>query len=288
MPSAERGNGSAGSARRLDRITRRTQTFSQLLEDGYSIRAADMPGADDLMMRIYAAMAQKERELISERTCAALAAAKARGRVLGGNRGWQPAKPPCARAAARERAITADRYAYRLTEQLASLQTANAGLQRELAQTQEAKDALQRRYAADIPNGRLAELYALMADRLRAGVTEDRVAQALRDAEALRSCDGLMTRKRFLIQTAGQTPDRAVSLLDGLIQISATAPNGSEGLAKATTVGIVRAWTVEPITLTGLPVRQPIRINNLLLTLVVEASDLRGYGMASLSTCSSG
>jgi DNA invertase Pin-like site-specific DNA recombinase len=36
-----------------------------LLEDGVSIRAADMPGADDLMMRIYAAMAQKERELIS-------------------------------------------------------------------------------------------------------------------------------------------------------------------------------------------------------------------------------
>ena len=59
-------------AARLDRITRRAHTLSQLLEDGYSIRAADMPGADDLMMRIYAAMAQKERELISERTRAAL------------------------------------------------------------------------------------------------------------------------------------------------------------------------------------------------------------------------
>jgi hypothetical protein len=33
-----------------------------------SVLAADMPGADDLMMRIYAAMAQKEWELISERT----------------------------------------------------------------------------------------------------------------------------------------------------------------------------------------------------------------------------
>ena len=48
-------------AARLDRITRRAHTLSQLLEDGVSIRAADMPGADDLMMRIYAAMAQKER-----------------------------------------------------------------------------------------------------------------------------------------------------------------------------------------------------------------------------------
>lgn len=50
-------------AARLDRITRRAHTLSQLLEDGYSVRAADMSGADDLMMRIYAAMAQKEREL---------------------------------------------------------------------------------------------------------------------------------------------------------------------------------------------------------------------------------
>lgn len=71
----------------LDRITRRAHTLSGLLEEGISIRAADMPGADDLMMRVYAAMAQKERELISERTLAALAAARVRGAVLGGDRG---------------------------------------------------------------------------------------------------------------------------------------------------------------------------------------------------------
>ena len=81
-------------AARLDRITRRAHTLSQLLEDGISIRAADMPGADDLMMRVYAAMAQKERELISERTKAALAAANARGKALGGDRGYRPAQGP--------------------------------------------------------------------------------------------------------------------------------------------------------------------------------------------------
>jgi hypothetical protein len=42
-----------------------------------------MPGSDDLMMRVYAAMAQKERELISERTRAALGASKAGGARLG-------------------------------------------------------------------------------------------------------------------------------------------------------------------------------------------------------------
>jgi DNA invertase Pin-like site-specific DNA recombinase len=36
---------------------------SPMLEEGYAVRAADMPGADDLMLRIYAAMAQREREL---------------------------------------------------------------------------------------------------------------------------------------------------------------------------------------------------------------------------------
>ena len=59
-----------------------------------AIRAADMPSADELMLRIYAAMAQRERELMSARTRAALAAAKARGMVLGGDRGWRPVQRP--------------------------------------------------------------------------------------------------------------------------------------------------------------------------------------------------
>ena len=101
-------------AARLDRITRRAHALSQLLEDGYSVRAADMPGADDLMMRIYAAMAQKERELISERTRAALAAAKARGRSLGGDRGYRPAVGPDATAAAQSRRVKAEQVAHRL------------------------------------------------------------------------------------------------------------------------------------------------------------------------------
>ena len=101
-------------AARLDRITRRAHTLSQLLEDGTAIRAADMPGADELMLRIYAAMAQKERELISERTRAALAAAKARGTVLGGDRGHRPIAGPDATAAALARRETAERAAHRL------------------------------------------------------------------------------------------------------------------------------------------------------------------------------
>ena len=125
-------------AARLDRITRRAHTLSQLLEEGYAIRAADMPGADDLMMRIYAAMAQKERELISERTRAALAAAKARGQRLGGDRGYRPVAGPDATAAACARVVAAEQAAHRVALELDALQasgvTTHAGLARALTE----------------------------------------------------------------------------------------------------------------------------------------------------------
>lgn len=89
--------------------------------EGIAVRAADMPGADDLMMRVYAAMAQKERELISERTRAALAAARARGRVLGGDRGYRPAAGPDALAAAEARRLAADRTAHRVLLEIEAL-----------------------------------------------------------------------------------------------------------------------------------------------------------------------
>jgi DNA invertase Pin-like site-specific DNA recombinase len=73
-----------------------------------------MPGADDLMMRVYAAMAQKERELISARTKAALGAAKARGARRGGDRGYRALAGPDSGAAAVARRATAERAAHRL------------------------------------------------------------------------------------------------------------------------------------------------------------------------------
>ena len=114
-------------AARLDRITRRAHMLSQLLEDGISIRAADMPGADDLMLRIYAAMAQKERELISERTRAALAAAKARGKALGGDRGYRPVTGPDTTTAVAARREAADQAAHRLALELHRLRADGRG-----------------------------------------------------------------------------------------------------------------------------------------------------------------
>jgi len=53
------------------------------MESGVRFVACDMPNANDFILHIYAAVAQEERRLISQRTKAALAVAKERGVKLG-------------------------------------------------------------------------------------------------------------------------------------------------------------------------------------------------------------
>ena len=55
------------------------------MEQGISLCCAEMPNASDFQLHIFAALAQEERRLISERTRAALAEAKRQGRILGAN-----------------------------------------------------------------------------------------------------------------------------------------------------------------------------------------------------------
>ena len=73
------------------------------------------------VMRADAAMTQNKWELLSERTRAALTAARAKGAVLGGDRGWRPLKPPCAAAAAQARQEEATRTAHRLVREMERL-----------------------------------------------------------------------------------------------------------------------------------------------------------------------
>jgi len=82
-----RATGATLLVSKLDRLSRDTHFITQLQKDGFSFIVADMPSADTFMTQIYAAVAQQERKMISDRTKAALAAAKARGVKLGGNRG---------------------------------------------------------------------------------------------------------------------------------------------------------------------------------------------------------
>ena len=70
---------------KLDRLSRDVEFIARTMKEA-TIKVATMPNADPFQMHIYAALAEKERKFIGERTKAALAAAKARGVKLGGYR----------------------------------------------------------------------------------------------------------------------------------------------------------------------------------------------------------
>src|SRR5689334_7084056 len=69
---------------KLDRLSRDVHFISGLMANRVPFIVAELgPEVDPFMLHIYAALFEKERRLISQRTKAALAAAKARGRKLG-------------------------------------------------------------------------------------------------------------------------------------------------------------------------------------------------------------
>jgi DNA invertase Pin-like site-specific DNA recombinase len=71
---------------KLDRLSRNAAFLMALRDSGVEFVAADLPEANTMTVGVMALVAQHEREAIIARTKAALQAAKARGKKLGGRR----------------------------------------------------------------------------------------------------------------------------------------------------------------------------------------------------------
>jgi DNA invertase Pin-like site-specific DNA recombinase len=108
---------------RLDRLARNVAFIAGLMDSRVEFVACDMPQASRLTLHILAAVAEHEREMISGRTKAALAAAKARGIKLGS----PDASAARIQAAAANRAA-ADRFAGTVRPLIESLQAQGLGL----------------------------------------------------------------------------------------------------------------------------------------------------------------
>jgi DNA invertase Pin-like site-specific DNA recombinase len=108
------GTGAILLVAKLDRLARDAHFLLGLQKAGVDFVACDMPNANRLTVGIMALVAEEEARAISARTKAALAAAKARGVKLGGDRGYRPEAPPDAALASAVRVRAADHAAHRV------------------------------------------------------------------------------------------------------------------------------------------------------------------------------
>lgn len=117
---------------KLDRLSRDAHFLLGLDKEGVDFVAADMPNANRLTVGIMALVAEEERRMIGARTKAALAAAKARGVVLGGDRGGRATDAARTKAAA-VRQDKADARAMDLAKVIAEVKADGATSLRQVA-----------------------------------------------------------------------------------------------------------------------------------------------------------
>lgn len=118
---------------RLDRLARNVLFVSNLMESGVDFVACDLPAANKLTIHILASVAEADAEAISHRTKVALAAAKRRGVVLGGDHGIGALAHKGAVASAKVRTEQARRRAVDLLPVIQQIKQAGASSLRAIA-----------------------------------------------------------------------------------------------------------------------------------------------------------
>tara|TARA_R110002126_G_scaffold15002_2_gene61981 strand:- start:847 stop:1554 length:708 start_codon:yes stop_codon:yes gene_type:complete len=123
---------------KLDRLYRNVHFVTKLMEDKLDFICCDMPEANKLTIHILAAVAEHEREVISARTKAALAALRARGVELG-----SPTPKIGSAAGNKKKRDQADQYAANIQPIIADIKaTSNVTTLRGIAKALEARGVL--------------------------------------------------------------------------------------------------------------------------------------------------
>lgn len=185
--------------------------------------------------------------------------------------------------------IEVNRLAERLAEterQRNLLEAQNAQLRGELAEARAAARQIQQRYDAEVPRGALADLVALLRERLAARLEPERLRIAIQTAERLRRCDGPVVSRRFRIGIGPRaTEEDSTSFAEGMIRVSALAPSAGEDIARSVVVTFSGLGSGGPRSVTGLPATHVYVLDNMELRLTVTDSNIRGFATASLTTC---
>jgi DNA invertase Pin-like site-specific DNA recombinase len=114
---------------KLDRLARNAAFLLNLRDSGVDFVAVDMPHADKFAVGIMALVAEKERDMISQRTKDGLAAAKRRGTKLG-----NPHPAAAIKRAIKMNRERADAYAAGLAPAIKEIQRAHVKSLRDIAQ----------------------------------------------------------------------------------------------------------------------------------------------------------
>jgi len=119
---------------KLDRLSRNVAFIANLMDSKADFVACDMPEANKLTIHILAAVAEHEREMISQRTKAALQAAKARGVKLG-----SPSPEKGSKIGVVQLTKNADRFASNVAPIIREIQAAGVKTYRGIAQALNAR-----------------------------------------------------------------------------------------------------------------------------------------------------
>src|SRR5579872_2001094 len=121
---------------KLDRLSRDVAFVSGLMAQRVPFLVAELGAdVDPFVLHLFAALAEKERTLIAERTRRALEAAKARGVKLGGNRGnLESVRHKAVAASAEVRSARADQAAADVIPTIREIQAVGASLRQVAAE----------------------------------------------------------------------------------------------------------------------------------------------------------